>query len=98
MGCFGHAQTFQAKQNSPWSVQTPKLTLAPSESYPMPVNLFLHDRGKVKDLLKLTICNNKVLNVALSATGIGSSLKINPKITPTWDLGTLFRYVFNNER
>ena len=81
----------KVKGDSPWSVTPSTFTLASAEVISIPIDLFLNDRGKFKDTLKVSVYNGKISSISLSAFGIGSSLAMTPKLTPAHEIGTLFR-------
>lgn len=54
------------------------------------ISVYLYDRGKFNDKIIVSVLHGCVVTCNVVAHGVGTSIVIEPNITPEYDFGTLF--------
>ncbi|XP_067007994.2 hydrocephalus-inducing protein homolog [Anabrus simplex] len=78
------------KTKSPWKTSPQKGVLYAEESITLQITVELYDTGTFTDFVQIQVHNSRTLIVNMSAVGIGTSLVVEPPISPEYKLGALF--------
>ena len=77
--------------SSPWTVYPVEGVIKPEEVLEVAVTIFLRDAGKYRETLIIEVKDSRVMKVDLYVIGIGSSIIVEPEMSPVYNFGQLFR-------
>lgn len=69
----------------------------PNETVELTVSVRLKETGLNTDEILISVVNNRVIQLAVSAIGTGSTITFDPPIFPQYDMGVLFWYKIKTE-